>query len=537
MRSPRHLLAAAIAATVLATTARAQTAAPPTFDLERLMLDPAARDSLVVGTGNIGPAGSSRVSLTAHWERRPLVVLDTGDFRGRGIGANGNVAQDLVKDRFTLHFGVAYSILDRLEFHAMLPFFWQNRAAGGPAPGPEGTVKRVGFGMPSLGLKLALLQQAAGAPLNVAVAGDVLLPWGTQEAYGSPTDVAFTPRLEIGRRIDKIAVGASGGGLFRANDITFGSRNLRHEIFAGAVLAYIADPLRFEVSGRGTFNTRGLGQNVETLAGVRCLLGGFEVSLLGGPGFGESPGTPTWRGLFALAINTEGERAAPAPAAAPPPPPPPPAAPPAAPPPPAPRDPCAAGEAHSPEQCPDLDDDGDGVPNGRDRCPTVKGAPENEGCPDTDRDGDGIPDRLDACPDQPGIPEFKGCAPPAKAELKQGKIEIKDKVFFDTGKATIQERSHSLLDDVAKVMQAHPEVQHVVIEGHTDNTGAASFNKTLSAARAAAVRNYLVSRGVEAGRLEAKGLGASRPTQPNTTAKGREANRRVEFIVGEVSTQ
>jgi outer membrane protein OmpA-like peptidoglycan-associated protein len=166
----------------------------------------------------------------------------------------------------------------------------------------------------------------------------------------------------------------------------------------------------------------------------------------------------------------------------------------------------------------------------------VKGPPENEGCPDTDRDGDGIPDRLDACPDQPGIPEFKGCAPPARAELKQGKIEIEDKVYFDTGKATIQERSHGLLDDVARVMQAHPEVKRVVIEGHTDNTGAPSFNKTLSAARAAAVREYLVGRGVDAARLEAKGFGAERPAESNKTAKGREANRRVEFIVGEVST-
>jgi OmpA-OmpF porin, OOP family len=441
---------------------------------------------------------------------------------------SADIAQNFVKDRLTFHFGLAYSVLDRLEIHAMLPFFWQDVPRFTPAPGASGAAATVGFGMPSLGLKLGLLRQDDGAPLNAALAGDVLVPWGTQEGYGGTTDAEFTPRLEIGRHLGALAVGAMGGGLLRASKVSFGTKTLQHEVFAGAVVATTEGVLRAELSGRGTFNFEGLGQNYEALAGLRLLLGAFEASALAGPGFQTSPGTPTWRALLALAYNSTPQKAAPPPPPPAPPPPPPP-------PPPAPPDPCAPGQAHTPEQCPNLDDDGDGVPNAQDRCPTVKGPPENQGCPDTDRDGDGIPDRLDKCPDTPGTAEYDGCPPPAKAELKQGKIEIKEKVFFDTAKSTIQQRSYPLLDDVAAVMKAHPEVRRVVVEGHTDNTGAAAFNRKLSQARADAVRQYLVQKGVEADRLEAKGFGPDRPAQSNKTKAGREANRRVEFIVGEVT--
>ena len=198
---------------------------------------------------------------------------------------------------------------------------------------------------------------------------------------------------------------------------------------------------------------------------------------------------------------------------------------------PPPPDPCAAGNAHTPEQCPDLDDDGDGVTNKLDKCPLVKGVPENDGCPDVDTDGDGVPDRLDKCPNEAGTAEYQGCPPPKRAQLQAGKIEIKEAVYFDAGKATIQGRSTGLLDDVAQVLNGHPEIKKVVVEGHTDNKGSRKLNQKLSAIRAAAVRDYLVGKGVAADRLEAKGFGVSRPTADNKTAAGREKNRRVDFVI------
>lgn len=120
---------------------------------------------------------------------------------------------------------------------------------------------------------------------------------------------------------------------------------------------------------------------------------------------------------------------------------------------------------------------------------------------------------------------------PARVVVTKQKLELKDKIFFDTGKATIKPVSYSLLDEVAAALKSHDEVQKVNIEGHTDSVGAAAFNKNLSQQRAEAVRAYLVTKGIEGGRLEAKGFGEEKPVAPNKTARGREENRRVEFNI------
>lgn len=120
---------------------------------------------------------------------------------------------------------------------------------------------------------------------------------------------------------------------------------------------------------------------------------------------------------------------------------------------------------------------------------------------------------------------------PARVVVTDKKIELKDKIFFDTGKATIKPESNSLLDETAAVLTAHPEVKRVLIEGHTDNRGGAKTNQKLSEARARAVREYLVGKGVDAGRLDAKGFGQTKPVADNKTAQGRDTNRRVEFTI------
>jgi outer membrane protein OmpA-like peptidoglycan-associated protein len=120
---------------------------------------------------------------------------------------------------------------------------------------------------------------------------------------------------------------------------------------------------------------------------------------------------------------------------------------------------------------------------------------------------------------------------PARVVLTEKKLELKETVFFDTNKATIRPESHGLLDEAAQVLVAHPEVKKVRIEGHTDSTGSAAVNTALSDARAAAVREYLVGKGVAAGRLSSKGYGPTRPIADNKTKEGREKNRRVEFMI------
>ncbi|MBX3248617.1 MAG: OmpA family protein [Myxococcales bacterium] len=182
--------------------------------------------------------------------------------------------------------------------------------------------------------------------------------------------------------------------------------------------------------------------------------------------------------------------------------------------------------------CPDPDNDGDGVLDTDDACPTEAGPAENRGCPDQDRDGDGVVDRLDNCPDEPGTAENQGCVAPQQVRIQAGRLEILDKIFFATNRDTIQQRSFQLLDNVARVLNAHPEITHVRVEGHSDDTGSAERNLDLSQRRAEAVVRHLVQRGqVAAERLSARGYGPSRPLTSNDTPAGRAENRRVEFRI------
>ena len=106
----------------------------------------------------------------------------------------------------------------------------------------------------------------------------------------------------------------------------------------------------------------------------------------------------------------------------------------------------------------------------------------------------------------------QGCPVKEKqiVDIQKDRIEIKDKVYFDTGKAKIQRRSFKLLDQVAKVILEHPELEKVWIEGHTDERASRTSTTMLSQRRAEAVREYLIKKGVAPQRLEAKGYGPQR---------------------------
>ncbi|HEY4223470.1 MAG TPA: OmpA family protein [Myxococcota bacterium] len=182
--------------------------------------------------------------------------------------------------------------------------------------------------------------------------------------------------------------------------------------------------------------------------------------------------------------------------------------------------------------CPDLDNDGDGFPDKDDACPNEAGIKQNKGCPDKDRDHDGVVDRLDNCPDEPGTADNGGCPTKQLVVITDAKLEIKDKVFFDTDKDVIQAKSFPLLDNVAAVMKAHPEIKKIQVEGHTDNVGNADHNKDLSDRRAKSVMKYLIDKGgVDAARLTALGFGMDKPIASNDTADGKAQNRRVEFVI------
>jgi OOP family OmpA-OmpF porin len=103
-------------------------------------------------------------------------------------------------------------------------------------------------------------------------------------------------------------------------------------------------------------------------------------------------------------------------------------------------------------------------------------------------------------------------------------------ILFETGKSEISPESAPTLKQIAQALKDHPELR-VRIEGHTDNVGKPDANMALSEARAKAVMAVLVGEhGIEAARLEAAGLGDTKPATPNTTPEGRANNRRVEVV-------
>jgi OmpA-OmpF porin, OOP family len=103
-------------------------------------------------------------------------------------------------------------------------------------------------------------------------------------------------------------------------------------------------------------------------------------------------------------------------------------------------------------------------------------------------------------------------------------------IYFDTGSDRIRPESSGTLKEIGTMLKEHPELK-LTIEGHTDNVGSAPANQTLSEKRAAAVRQSLVDTyQVDAARLQAQGLGSTKPAASNDTAEGRQQNRRVELV-------
>lgn len=176
------------------------------------------------------------------------------------------------------------------------------------------------------------------------------------------------------------------------------------------------------------------------------------------------------------------------------------------------------------------DMDSDGVKDEEDFCPTIAGSKSAQGCPDAD--GDGVADFIDACPNEKGTKENHGCAKKANSEMGDASKLPADvrALQFDLGKATIKNKYKKTLDLLAKTMKSNPNF-NLVISGHADPTGTEALNNQLSQERADAVKNYLVSKGVDASRLTTQGFGSTKPVASNDTEAGRAQNRRVDFGV------
>jgi outer membrane protein OmpA-like peptidoglycan-associated protein len=130
---------------------------------------------------------------------------------------------------------------------------------------------------------------------------------------------------------------------------------------------------------------------------------------------------------------------------------------------------------------------------------------------------------------EPEVPKVEVAT--SHATLTGDHIIIDDKIQFEYDSAEIKPVSYEILDDVAKLMSENPQIEEVDVIGHTSSEGSKKHNDKLSADRAAAVKKYLVDKGIDAARLISEGKGPSEPIADNDTDAGKEANRRVEFKI------
>ncbi len=450
--------------------------APLASSTGQWLLNPGAERSLVVSSGELLGAGQFRVNLATHALYAPGSAAPAWQLRE--------------------HVTVAWAPHGRIQLQAQVPVVLLQR----PAPAPE-----LGVGRPWAGLKVGLLSPDWDDAVWLALEGAVGIPGLEQAELATRTTLpSGVFKVSAGVPSSRGVLGLEASGRAGVGQV---------EVGGGVTFASQGVHLGGELTVRGEAAVWGaLRGFIELLGGVRYRLRPVELSLLGGPGYG----TTGFGGrlVFGLAfVNgeedpTDATRERPAD--------------------------CTEGTAYRLEACPDGDWDHDGLTNGVDHCPREFGPKENDGCPWPDRDDDSVIDPIDNCPTVPGPPENAGCPPgrPQKVLIRAERLEILERVFFEFNKAEIKPESFELLQQVAEVLRAHPELDHVRIEGHTDRVGSADYNRELSAARARAVKSFLVERGeIEGTRLTTRGFGFDRPIASNEDEAGRAENRRVEFVI------
>ncbi|MFO0656816.1 MAG: OmpA family protein [Polyangia bacterium] len=192
--------------------------------------------------------------------------------------------------------------------------------------------------------------------------------------------------------------------------------------------------------------------------------------------------------------------------------------------------------------CPDsvvLDRDGDGIPDNLDKCPDdpedKDGFEDEDGCPDPDNDKDGILDKDDQCPNEPetfnGYQDEDGCPDKGRVIVRKGKLEILDKIYFETDKDIIKPISYPILDAIAATLKGNPQILEIEVQGHADERGDDAHNLDLTDRRAKAVRVYLIDKGIDGNRLQAHGYGETKPVCMEHNEDCWSRNRRVEFVI------
>lgn len=550
----------------LVTAAAGGASAQSATALERYQPAPVGDALFASPQVSAGPYLGVDAGLTFSFAHAPLAL------RTQRAGDVYTDAGAIVSHQAVLHVMASAALLSRVKVDLDVPMT-VDQSGDSPTAGDTTVASPSGFAMNDLRLGVrATVFEPDGAVPGAAVAFSAFLPTGNAGAFTSTGSARFEPRLILGADYGRLVWSASigrqlgGGGGLTGSDLTFSAGlaaridrfQIGPEVFGHVLVDGPAS------AGRGVVVSSRADGGLEALLGAKGAFGPLTAGVAGGLGFLRGVGTPDYRFVLQISIHPF-ERKAPPPEPA--------------------R--AAEGDAkgpegggtkgaasagagpaiHVPAAAPPkpLDTDGDTVPDAEDACPRVVGDPRPEaakrGCP-PDRDGDGIIDVDDRCPDRPGVVaegDRNGCPPdsdgdgladpddacpreagaktddpkttgcPASVRVEGTQIVVIQQVHFETAKAVILSDSFGLLQQVADVITQHPEIARLAVDGHTDNRGTEASNLELSRARVVAVMKWLVDRGIDARRLEARGFGPRRPIADNKTDEGRAKNRRVEF--------
>ena len=553
----------ALAFTAVTTASGNASAQNKGFAINRF--DPSERGSDWFTGESLDLRGNGRIAVgvVGDYGHKPLVLLNP----------NGSERAAIVEHQMMVHVGGSVVFFDRLRLGLNLPIALYQDGQGGSINGVRyASSNETTLGDLRFGVDIRLVGEYEG-PFNLALGARLHAPTGSPSAFTSDGNVRVVPHLAAAGDIGPLAYAARLGINYRAEGGSFGDRTIGTEFLYNASAGVrVADKkllLGPELYGAKSFDTGAVqGTPLEVLFGGHYKFpSGFRAGAAVGPGLTTGYGVPDVRVVASVEWFQEHEKPKPP-----------------APPPEMPKDRDGDGIFDHEDACPDVpgistadpktngcpepDRDKDGITDRLDACPDepgpTTGDPKTNGCPPPkDRDGDGVKDEVDACPDVPGPadadPKKNGCPDTDKdgiidpedacpkdpgpkdpdpkkngcpaARIEAGQIKIVEQVKFKTGSALILPESDGILQAVKKILDEHPEITKVAIEGHTDNVGAKPMNMRLSSDRAASVVKWLTKNGVKANRLESKGFGPEQPIDTNDTDAGKQNNRRVEFHI------
>lgn len=483
----KFLIAWAALALILTTASSAD--AQTSFTVEGFRPSPHGESFFSVESGSISKSLNLRVGLFGDYHTRSLEVTFT----------DGTPNLVLNRHRVDAHLFVSTTFFDHLSVAIAFPFTLYQRGKFTSFLGPD--QDNTSAGDLRFEVKGGILDEARHF-IDLALLVMMTVPTGNELAFAGDRSVTVSGELDVSKRFGPVRAAINLGAMYRQATTFLGAR-IGPEMYGrfglGFDIARLAPKVPLEIIGevvvRTTtetpFATNGLSP-AEVLAGLKWSMTD-TLALNTGVGFGLTAGysAPFLRGFLGLVWTPlQGWSPAPAPE-------------------PTSEPVVASTPAPAPEPA--------STPVVVEEAPQEKSQPAPEPPPAP----------MPAPVPEPAPTPVAAPAPlPALATEADGTLS--SRIFFEKNQAKLKPESDTALNEVTNLMRGHKDVS-LTVEGHTDVRGTEQLNANLSQARAKAVVEALVKRGVERKRLRAVGLGASQPLVPGDDDVSNEKNRRVVF--------